>query len=101
MNYAVEFANQLRKRDNIEPSETVVGEVISINPITVSLFNGQAIFTEGEKLHICESLKTITGTITIDNQEKSFSIKRELNIGNKVVCIPFSNGQKYMVIDKI
>ena len=57
---------QLKNRDNIDPDEAVIGDIISIDPITVSILDGQAIFTNGVNCFIGESLKSITGQITIN-----------------------------------
>lgn len=95
------LAKQFIKRDNIDPDETVIGDVISTNPLAVSLFNNNAIFTEGKNLYVCENLKSITGTITIDGEDKNFITTKELNIGNKLMCVPTANGQKYIAVDRI
>lgn len=95
----------LRERDNRDPDEARIGKIIALDPIKVSLFGGAAIFTEDDinaQLYVCESLKGIAGKITIDNQvQKSFSINRDLGVNDKVLCIPISNGQAYVAVDRV
>jgi len=93
---------QLKNRDNIDPDEAVIGDIISIDPITVSILDGQAIFTNGVNCFIGESLKSITGQITINgNTTTDFTITRTLSIDDKVLCLPINKGQKYVIVDKI
>jgi hypothetical protein len=99
--YDTYLLEQLNKRNNKEPLDAVIGTIISINPITVSLFGGKATFTEGTNCYVCKSLKSYTGTIVIDGTAKSFAITRELTIDDDVLCIPLSKGQKYAIIDKV
>jgi len=107
MNYAVKLAKELRNRDNQDIDEAIIGDIIETNPIKVSLFNGKAIFTDGINCYICESLKSISGSITIDSIPGLGSvtskciISRELNKGDKVMCVPTANGQKYFIKDKV
>ncbi len=107
MSYAVEFAKELKNRDNPDVDEAVIGDIIEINPVTVSLFNGQAIFTEGVNCYVCEILRGIKGTITIDDipgigaVTSTCTISRTLKKGDKVLCIPTANGNKYFIKDKV
>lgn len=107
MRYAVELAKELKNRDNQDVDEAIIGDIIEISPVTVSLFNGQAIFIEGVNCYVCESLRNIKGTITIDNipgigsVTSNCTISRTLNKGDKVLCIPTANGNKYFIKDKV
>lgn len=107
MNYAVEIAKELKNRDNPDIDEAVIGEIISTDPITISLFKGQIICTQGVNCYVCENLKGITGTINLESVadhgtiSTKFAITRELNINDKVLCIPTSGGKKYFIIDKV
>lgn len=33
--------------------------------------------------------------------QKSFSINRDLGVNDKVLCIPISNGQAYVAVDRV
>jgi len=107
MNYDVELGKLFKDRENQDVDEAIIGDIIKTNPITVSLFNGQAIYTDGVNCYVCESLKSIKGTIILDNIADhgtittGFTITRDLNIGDEVVCIPTANGQKYIIVEKV
>lgn len=107
MNYKVELGRLFKDRENIDIDESLIGDIISTNPISISILNNNAIFTQGDNLYICESLKSISGSIVLESVAEhnsivtNFSITRELNVKDKVLCVPLSNGQKYVIIDKI
>ena len=105
MSYDVELAKELKNRDNQDIDESIIGEIVATNPIKVSLFNGQVLYTQGVNCYLCESLKSITGTIALDNVgdhgavTTKFTITRDLNVGDKVMCVP--TGNKYFIVDKV
>ncbi len=102
-----ELAKHFKERDNIEPDQTLIGDVISLDPIRVSLFSNAVIVTNGGNGYVCESLKKITGSITLNGFPEhgtvtvDFNIERDLAIGDKVLCIPMVKGQKYAIVDRI
>lgn len=102
-----ELAKEFTNRNNIDPEETLIGEIILLNPIRVSLFNNSVIISSEDKAYICESLKNITGKITLNDLPEhgtvtvNFNIERDLNIGDKVLCVPLAKGQKYAIVDRI
>jgi hypothetical protein len=94
--------NQLKTRDNVDPDEAMIGDVISINPITVSILDGQVILTDGINCSIGESLKSITGQILIDGGvTTNFTITRTLSIDDRVLCLPYNKGQNYVIVEKV
>jgi len=105
-NWEVTLAKHFKDRNNEEIDEAVIGTIISTNPISVSIYNGQIILNSNQ-YYVCESLKNITGTINLENVADhgalttKFTITRELNIGDEVLCIPAARGQKYFIVDKV
>jgi hypothetical protein len=98
--YRVGFQKMFNERNNADPVPFYIGTVIQVNPLKISIQNGEAYFTEGENLKVCESLKTTAGTIIINGQSQICSITRSFNIGDSMLCYPLNN--KYFVaIDKI
>lgn len=106
MSYDVELAKHFRDRDNPDIDEPVIGIVISVNPISISIYNGQIILNSS-MCYMCESLKNIKGTITLDSVADhgaittNFTLTRDLTIGDKVMCVPTAKGQKYFIVDKV
>lgn len=106
MNYAVELAKELRKRDNVEPFGGVLGVVISANPLRVSIYNNQVILTE-KQCYVCNGLLTKSADIVLDNVAEHGSISTSckitniINDGDKLLCLPTSDGQHFFIIDKV
>ena len=98
--YDVELAKEFKKRNNKQPDEAVIGKVLSINPVTISLFNGQSTFS-GEQIYVSGSLNVYTGTCEIDGKTGTCTIDRSLKVGDSVLCVPTNNGQKWFVVEVI
>ena len=96
MDYAVFIAKQLRKRDNIKPDEPTIGQVVSINPITISIFNNQVLLTD-TLIELSNDFCVLNGTCEIDGKTGTCSIDRTLKVGEYVKCIPTSSGQKWFI----
>lgn len=82
INWEIELAKQLKKRDNIPLFGAVLGNVISISPLKITIFDNKVIL-DNSHCHICSAIYNL------------------LAIGDKVLCLPTSNGQKYFIIDKV
>ncbi|NRT32445.1 hypothetical protein BCM19_000410 [Clostridium beijerinckii] len=99
--YAIEFANELKKRDNIDPDETVIGKVININPVTISIYNETVLLTENKNLYVSKNLGIATGTAIVNGETGTSSIDNSLKIGDRVACIPTNKGQSYIATVKV
>lgn len=80
MSWDVELAKELKKRNNPSTIGPQIGEVISINPIKVSIYNNRVILTNSNSYR-CSKL--------------------EVAPGDKVLCLPTSNGQTFFIVDKV
>ena len=104
MSYDIDLANELKNRDNESPIGVIVGIVTSISPITISIYNGAALFSD-ENLYVCKNATeyqipfsligyegtTITGTITHEG----------LKVDDRVAAIATEDNQKLFIIDKL
>ncbi|EKQ51391.1 MAG: Protein of unknown function (DUF2577) [Clostridium sp. Maddingley MBC34-26] len=89
-----------KDRENIAPPNFLIGKVVTLDPIKISINNGAAYFTEGQNLKVCETLKTMTGTIIVNGESQTFSIKRDLNENDEILCFPLNN-KYFIAFDKI
>lgn len=100
MSWDIEIAKEFKKRNNNVPDEPTTGTVISINPISISLFNNQVVLTS-DLIYISNNLSILEGTCTVNGITGTCSIDRSLQVGNKVLCIPSSKGQKWFIVEVI
>lgn len=106
MSWDVELAKEFNKRNNQEPIGPVLGVVISASPLKISIYNNQAILTE-KQCYICSNLLIRKENITLDNVADhgeittTCTITNILNVGDKLLCLPTSNGQRFFIIDKV
>lgn len=111
MNWDVELAKELKSRENKIPIGPVLGNIISVSPLKIAIFNNNAILTE-KHCYICSSLIEIYlrkadiklnsvadhGVVTTSGE---VTFKDVLKVGDKVLCLPTSDGQKFFIIDKV
>ena len=128
MGFDVKLAKLLKERNNVTPNGAVLGDVISVLPLKISIFEGKAILTS-EQCYLCSSLvndfnrkadlniKAYSVTVnatdsmgdTINNinvSDKSdydieITYKDLLQIGDKVLCLPTVDGQTFFIIDRV
>lgn len=98
--YRVGMAKWFNERNNIDPPIFYVGTIIEVSPLKISIQNGQAYFTENINLKVCESLRTISGTIVINGELQTFSITRDLNVGDEILCYPLDS-VNFVAFDKL
>lgn len=78
MTWDIDLAKQFKQRNNNTPIGAVIGQVISIEPFKVSLFEGK---------------------IILDNAYKCVNCIVE--IGDSVLCIADSTGQTFYIVDRV
>lgn len=98
--YRVGFQKLFNERNNVDPSIFYTGTVIQLSPLKLSIQDGQAYFIEGQNLKVCESLKTMTGNIAINGESQTFSIERNLNLGDEILCYPLDS-VNFVAFDKV
>ena len=127
-NWAVEMALEFKKRDNESPLTAILGEVISIEPLKIAVYDNKVILTSKE-FRLCSSLVnsyvnkadvtikpysvSVNATDSRGDSISSLSVsnktdydveiryKQVLKKGDIVLCLPLANGQKYVIVDKV
>lgn len=109
MSYSVGMAKLFNDRNNVPQQFSVLGTVINLSPLQVSIYDGAYILDESTD-YVCQSLRTIKGTIKISpfsdtsgddhNVNNTFEITRDLKVGDTVLCIPTENS-RYIIVDKV
>lgn len=128
MNWDIEFANELKKKENIIPIGAIEGEITSLSPLRVAIKEGKIIL-EAEQIYVSRGLTTKhykakgtgklkgngLGTITLNgtkqntdelkwsdvNVEFDFDVTYELKEGQKVYVIPTTSEQIFFICDVI
>ena len=128
MSFDVDFANEFKKRNNEKPNGAILGEVISILPLKISIYEGKVILAE-EQCYLCSNLikeiprkadlnikaysVNVTATDSMGDTISSINVndksdydieitfKDILKIGDRVLCLPTIDGQTFFVIDKV
>ena len=83
MSWDVELANEFKNRSNKDVIGPLIGKVISINPLKISILSDKVILTE-KHCYLCRRF-----------------IEINIELGDKVLCIPTSDNQKYFILDKV
>ena len=78
MGWDVDLAKELKKRNNKTSSGPLIGNIIAVNPLKISIFDGKVIISN---MYICSRLS--------------------VEIGDNVLCIPTADEQKYFIVDKV
>ena len=97
--YDVKLAKELKKRDNIDKIGGIEGRVISIDPLKISILNGDVILNENH-LYICQNATEYTMVVTTP-QGTGTALHEGLKLNDRVAIIAAENNQKFFVIDKI
>lgn len=100
MAWDVDLAKEFKNRNNLVPDEAVIGKVVCTDPISISLFNGQATFS-GDYIYVSKSLSIYTGTCEIEGRTGVCTIDKSLKAGDNVLCIPASRGQKWFIVEVV
>lgn len=105
MRWDVELAKQFKKRDNKRPMGPQIGEVLSVNPLKISILGNKAVLTEA-LCYICsnvvENARQKAGIVLGDAAyEGEITYKEVLKIGDSVLCLPAEDGQVFFILDKV
>ncbi|MBN1079263.1 DUF2577 family protein [Clostridium botulinum] len=100
MSVYVDIAKEFRKRNNITADEPTIGQITSVNPINISIFNNKVILSDN-LIYVSNSLSIYTGTCTVDGKTGTCTIDRSLKVGDNVLCVPTSNGQKWFIVEVV
>ena len=109
--YDIKFAQELKNRNNPQTLGHKIATVVQINPIKVSVLDGQAFFSEDnerQKLIIGNALKEyklpVTVSITTDRGTYTgtgTAIHEGIKVGDKLICEFTQSNQELVAIDKV
>ena len=97
MNYSVEIAKMFKERENIKSFEPTIGKVVSVEPLSISIFNNQVLLND-KIVELSNDFCIMTGTCEVDGKSGTCSIDRTLKVGEEVKCIPTSKGQIWFIM---
>lgn len=96
----VELAKMLHERNNISKESFVVGKVISSYP-NLKINDGDEIILSKSNLIVASHLLPHSRAYTASNGSGTITFTDSLKSGEKVIMIPSTDGQKYIVLDKV
>lgn len=96
----VKIAKLFKERENQSRIGPIIGQVVSVDPIKVSIFDGSATLT-GNNLYLTASLLKHSKTCVINGEKILIEFENELSIGDKVLVAPTESEQKFFLIDKL
>lgn len=110
MSWYNQMAQELKKRDNKEPLGAIIGQVINVEPLTVSTLDGEVVLNKN-MMYVSSTLVNseirkadikidATGASTI-NGKCEIKYTDVLKVNDKVLCIPADGGQKFFIVDKV
>ena len=97
MGYDVGLAKAFKDRENIVPDEPTIGKVVSVEPLSISIFNNQVLLND-KIVELSNDFCIMTGTCEVDGKSGTCSIDRTLKVGEEVKCIPTSKGQRRFIV---
>lgn len=81
MSYAIDFAKELKNRNNVKRVGNLVGTVLSVTPLKIGILNNE-VMLDNSNCYLCSSL--------ID-----------LIINDKVLVISDALGTEFYIVDKV
>lgn len=96
----VELAKMFRDRDNKTSETFVVGKVISSYP-NLKINDGDEIILSKNNLIVAGHLLPHSRSYMSSSGSGNITFTDSLKAGEKVIMIPSSDGQKYIVLDKV
>jgi len=97
--WANDLAKEFRKRNNENKIGTVLGVVLSVNPIKIGILNNK-VFLDNSNCYIAKDLKDRTETVTIDGVSKGITFKGA-SVGDSVIVITSEDNQTFYAIEVI
>ena len=82
-----------------KPANIVFGKVISASPLKIKI--DQKLILTSAQLVLSKSVTNYRLSVTLDGDSKTMTVNNALKIGEEVIMMQVSGGQKYIVIDKI
>lgn len=96
----VELAKLMKERDNAKQVSFVLGKVVSSYP-NLKISDGDDIILSSENLIVTAHLLPHKRSYSTSEHGGTISFTDSLVKGDKVVMISSSDGQKYIVLDRV
>ena len=82
-----------------KPANMVFGKVTSEDPLKIKV--DQKLILTSSQLVLSERVTEYRLSVTMDGVRKTMTVHNELEVGDEVILMQLSGGQKYIVIDRI
>lgn len=82
-----------------KPANMVFGKVVSKKPLKIRI--DQKLILGEAQLALSKRVTDYRLSVTIDGNLKTITVHNALDIGEEVILMQVSGGQKYIVIDKV
>lgn len=82
-----------------KPVNVVFGKVISASPLKIKI--DQKLLLGSAQIVLPRSVTDYRLSVTVDNETKSVTVRNALKVGEEIILLQVSGGQKYIVIDRI
>lgn len=96
----VEFAKLFKDRDNKNKESFVIGKVVSSYP-DLKINDGDEILLTKKNLIVAGHLLPHSRSFVTSKDSGVIQFTDSLKNGDKVIMIPSSDGQKYIVLDRV
>lgn len=91
MDWEIEFSKLFKERENKKFFISEIGIVQSVDPLIVTMADGQIILKENKNLIVSETVKNI----------REFQDFKKLKIGDSVFISAITGGQKFIAVDRV
>ena len=82
-----------------KPADVVFGKVVGIDPLKIKI--DQKLILGNAQLVLSKNVTDYRLSVTMDDVSKTMTVHNALDVGEEVILMQMSGGQKYVVIDKI
>lgn len=91
MDWATEFSKMFKDRENKKFFISEIGVLQSIDPIIVTIADGQIILNQNKNLFISENIKNL---LELEDLKK-------LKVGDSISVTAITGGQKFIAVDRV
>ena len=82
-----------------KPTNIVFGKVTNASPLKIKV--DQKLILSSAQLVLSRNVTDYRLSVTLDDAEKTMVVRNALTVGDEVILMQVSGGQKFIVIDRI
>lgn len=82
-----------------KPANIVFGKVVSKSPLKIKV--DQKLILGKAQVVLSNNVTDYRLSVTINDEKKSVTVHKALDVGEEVIMMQVSGGQKYIIIDRI